>query len=87
MLTSLMVVGTESLRAEEAGLTGDAAIEHAIEIRDAVIERLGMSPVVKAFIDCDYEMRTSNRSDAVAERALEVSGYNRARAELFPETS
>lgn len=54
-------------------------------IRDAVTDKLGWDPIMKAFIDCHYQTRTS--WEDVTDRALEVSGYNRVRAELFPESS
>lgn len=86
LLTNIMVTGHESILAEQAGVPEDDQTEHALAIRDTVLEQLGEPRLIQAYIDCDYEMRTSDK-DAVLDRALEVSGYNRVRAELFPESS
>jgi hypothetical protein len=80
-LVSMMLLDHELELAESEGVAESARAGRAAQVRDAVIDRVGHDRVVRAFIDCDYEMKTSDK-DAVVVQALEVSGYNQARQEL-----
>jgi hypothetical protein len=83
-LVTMMLLDHELELAAHEGVAENVQAHRAAQIRDAVVERVGRDRVVRAFIDCDYEMKTSDK-DAVVLKALEVSGYDEVRRELPPD--
>lgn len=89
-MTAMMLFGVELVRAEEAGITDlDEQGERALQVREAVLDEIGGSDrFTEAFIDADFELRSSNRNAELEdslERAMEATGYKAARSRLFPE--
>lgn len=94
LIANLMLMGHELGLAEEAGLPDDS--DHPVMIRDAVLDRIGgWDHFIAVYIDCSYRAHAIPKSndrmprirdlDELFEFILEESGYNRARAELFPD--
>jgi hypothetical protein len=101
LVVPLMLLRHEVGLAEKAGVSEDQRRARASEISQAVVAEIGLEQVNEAFVACDYTTHYDladevqlvltlgriDRGDLLAPRALTRLGYNRVRAELFPESN